>query len=86
MLCAAQRLRERDRVDSVNSRHQIGVRVELRLFGQPIETFPSLCDRAHGEFTTRSQLDQHVHPGVRGDAAASEFGRDLASFGVEDDL
>ena len=65
---------------------QIGVRVEFRLFGQPIETLSGLCDRGQGEFTARSHLDQHVHPGMGGNAAASEFSREGNSFGVEDDL
>jgi hypothetical protein len=71
---AAEREHSKGRLD------QIGVRVERRLFGQPIETLSSLCDRGRREFSARSHLDQHVHPGMRGNAAASEFGRDLASF------
>jgi hypothetical protein len=69
-----------------NRLDQVGVGVELRFLGQPVETPSGLCNRGHRELTVRSHLDQYMHPGMRRNAAAGEFGRDLASFGVENDL
>jgi hypothetical protein len=66
--------------------NEICVRVEFRLFVKPVEPLSGLRNRGRREFTARSHLDQYMHPGVRRNAAAGEFGRDLASFGVEDDL
>ena len=75
-----------EREHSTRRLDQVGVRVEFRLFGKPIETLSGLRNRGHRESIARSHLDQYMHPGVRRNAAAGEFGRDLASFGVEDDL
>ena len=75
-----------EREHSTRRLNQVGVRVEFRFLGQPVETPSGLCNRGHREFIARSHLDQYMHPRMRWNAAAGEFGRDLASFGVEDDL
>lgn len=53
---------------------QVGVGVELGFLGKPVETLSGLCNRGHRELAARVHLDQHMHPGMRGNAAADEFG------------
>ena len=75
-----------EREHSARALNQIGIGIEFGFLCQPVEALSGLCDCRHGELTARGDLDQHMHPNMRGDAAAGEFGRDLASFGIEDDL
>jgi hypothetical protein len=75
-----------EREHSARWLNQVGVGVEFRLFVKPVEPLSGLRNRGDREFTARSHLDQYMHPRMRRNAAAGEFGRDLASFSVEDDL
>ena len=68
------------------SHNQVGVGVEIGFLGKPVEALSSLRSRGHRKFATRTDLDQYMHPRMRRNAAAGEFSRDLASFGVEDDM
>ena len=59
-----------EREHSARRLDQVGVGVELRFLGQPVEPLSRLCERGHGEFTARSHLVQPMHPGMRRNAAA----------------
>jgi len=75
-----------EREHSARRLNQVGVGVEIRFLGKPIEPHSGLRNRCLREFTVRDNLDQYMQPGVRWNAAAGEFSRTLASFCIEDDL
>ena len=54
--------------------HQVSVDVEVWLLGQPVERTAGLRLGRHGQVPVADHLHQHMHPRVRGDAAADLLG------------
>ncbi len=69
-------------------RHQVGVGVEVRFTGEPVEGATGLGDGSHrqGVGVLAYDLDQHMYTGMGSDAAAGKLGGDLASLGIEGDF
>ena len=65
------------------SLYQIRVGIELRLVCKPVECTPCLSDRRRRKLFGIPDLDQDVHPGVGGNAAANQLSRNLPDLGVK---
>src|SRR5208283_462157 len=75
-----------EREHSAGALDEIGVGVELGLVGQPVQGSASLGDGRHWGISVFEQLDDHVDPGIGGDATAGEFGRELSGLSIKNDL
>jgi hypothetical protein len=65
------------------SLYQVSVGVELGLVCKPVERATCLGDRCRRQLLGIPDLDQHMHPGVGGNAAADQLGRNLPGLGVK---
>ena len=64
---------------------QIGVQVEVRFIGKPVECPARLGDRGHGRLGGFQDVDPDVHAGMGGKPVPAALGGNLAGFGIEDD-
>jgi hypothetical protein len=75
-----------EREHSVCAFDQVSVAIEVRLVGQPVVRSAGFGQRRHRQGLVLEQLDDDMHFGVRGNATACKFGRELPRRGVDNDL
>ena len=68
------------------SLYQVSVGVELGLVRKPVERATCLGDRCGRQLLGIPDLDQHMHPGVGGNAAPDQLRQKPAGLGVKNDL
>ncbi len=87
--CATKREARQDDVteikNSASTLHKVGVRVEIRLLIQPVQSPTGSRGRRHWQRASVENIDNDMNTCIGGGAATSKFGREISGLGIEDD-